>query len=147
MRKVTVALLVGLCALCAGPLAADDESAIKYRQSVMKAAGGHAGALGAIAKGQVSHTSHIPVHAQAVKGLSMQVLDAFKQEAVSEKSRAKTEIWSDWAGFEKAASRFETASAKLAEAAGGKGDMGAAMKELFGSCKGCHKDYRKKKKQ
>ena len=146
MRKMLITLFagLGLCGLAAGVLA-DDESTIKYRQSIMKSVGGFAGALGAITKGDVPFKAHAPAHAQALKGLSMQVLDAFKDEALADDSRAKAEIWSDRAGFEKAAKKFQMAATDLAAAADGQGDLGAPVKALFQSCKGCHEDYRAKK--
>ena len=59
-------------------------------------------------------------------------------------TKAKAEIWSDRAGFEKAAAAFVTASTAL-EAAAKSGDK-AAFKTAFAaegqSCGGCHRNYK-----
>ena len=126
-----------------------NEADEKYRGNVMKGVGSHASALGQIAKQEVPHFTHMQGHADALMALSNQVLDAFRSESISDKSRAKPEIWSDWAGFESKANDFRTAATAVADAArsGHAGEVGGTLKALFDSCKGCHEDYRKPKKE
>jgi cytochrome c556 len=59
-------------------------------------------------------------------------------------TKAKPEIWSDWAGFEKADAAFVTASEKLEEAAksGDKAAFAAAFKDVGATCGGCHRNYK-----
>jgi cytochrome c556 len=59
-------------------------------------------------------------------------------------TKAKPEIWSDRAGFEKADAAFVSASEKLEEAAksGDKAGFAAAFKEVGGTCGGCHRNYK-----
>lgn len=57
------------------------------------------------------------------------------------KSRAKAEIWSDPAGFDKAMKDGQAAAAKLA-AAKDEAAFAAAIGALGTSCKGCHEKYR-----
>lgn len=61
-------------------------------------------------------------------------------------TKAKAEVWSDAAGFEKKRAAMSEAMGKLGEA--GKGGDQGAIKTAFGavgqSCKACHDDYRAK---
>lgn len=61
-------------------------------------------------------------------------------------TKAKAEIWSDRAGFEKADATFVAAAEKLAEAA--KSDDKAAFAAAFTtttqSCGGCHRSYKER---
>lgn len=59
-------------------------------------------------------------------------------------TKAKAEIWSDRAGFEKANAVFVAASTKLAEAAksGDKAAFAAAFAEEGKSCGGCHRAFK-----
>jgi cytochrome c556 len=62
----------------------------------------------------------------------------------TEDSKARPEVWSDRAGFEKAAGNAAEATAKLASAAGS-GDKDAtatAFREVAAACGGCHRNYR-----
>ena len=61
-------------------------------------------------------------------------------------TKAKKEIWSDKAGFEKASADFVAASQKLAEAAksGDKAAFTAAFQAEGQSCGGCHRAYRER---
>ena len=59
-------------------------------------------------------------------------------------TKAKPEIWSDRAGFDKAAAAFVTASTNLAAAAksGDKAAFAAAFTAEGQSCGGCHRTYK-----
>ena len=59
-------------------------------------------------------------------------------------TKAKPEIWSDRAGFEKAASNFVEAAEKLAQLADANDKAGFASQYtvLTQSCGGCHRTYR-----
>ena len=62
------------------------------------------------------------------------------------KSEAKPVIWTDKAGFAKAAGDF-SAAAKAYKAAADSGDLaasGKALGALGGTCKGCHDTFRQK---
>jgi cytochrome c556 len=56
-------------------------------------------------------------------------------------TRAKAEIWTDRAGFDKAMQDAQAAAAAMA-AVTAEADFIGAMKALGGSCKGCHDKYR-----
>jgi cytochrome c556 len=61
-------------------------------------------------------------------------------------TKALPEVWSDSAGFAKAAANLGTAADKLTAAAKAddKDAFAAALKDVGGSCGACHKTYRAK---
>ena len=62
------------------------------------------------------------------------------------KTGAKPEIWTDRAGFARAANNLRTASANLARVSRGNdvAAISAAARALGGACKGCHDSFRAK---
>ncbi|MFT5173110.1 MAG: cytochrome c556 [Gammaproteobacteria bacterium] len=146
----TVLKVVLMAAVMAAPMSAmsDDEGEVKYRKGVMKAISGHAGAIAQIANGKVSHDAALMGHAHALVEVSKQVSAAFKNKAMGHKSTADGKVWSDWAGFDGKAGDLERAALAVATAAkSGPGAVKGKLKDLFATCKGCHKDYRVKKKK
>lgn len=153
-RNLRIAL--GACAasvmLLVGSAQAANEPAalIAYRQATMKAIGGHMGALGAFAKGEVDFVDDVAGHAHAINELSKGLARLFPEGSGKEagETRALPKIWEDWAGFEAAIKRLSDESAKLAEVA--KGGDSAAIAAQIGElgkkgCGGCHKPYREAK--
>lgn len=64
--------------------------------------------------------------------------------AVTVKTRAKAEIWSDRAGFDKAATDYAAATAKLVDLAKANDTAGfkAQLPEVDKTCDACHDKYR-----
>ena len=111
----------------------------------MKVIGGDIGAIAKVAKGEAEYSPALVERAKRMDLLSKTVLVLFPQG--SEGRRSKAEIWSDWAGFEKAANAFTAATPALVSAveSGDKGQIGAALGAVGKSCGGCHKPFRKPK--
>ncbi len=129
--------------------AQDDAVYLKHRQKVMQAVGGHMGAIGAVLKNKLPYTTTIVAHAQSLQMTSTVIEDAFKKEITEGRTDAKPDIWQDWDKFAAAAKKMGEESGKLADAAQS-GDMaaiGAQVKALGKSCGGCHKPFRKPKKE
>ena len=60
-----------LLVLGALPAQAQEEGPIKYRKAVMKAVGGHMGAMAGILKGQIKGSKkELEIHAHAMQGLA-----------------------------------------------------------------------------
>lgn len=61
-----------------------------------------------------------------------------------EKTRAKPEIWSDWAGFEAKLKGLDDSVAELVSIAGGPDadEIHAAVEKVGAACKACHETYR-----
>ncbi len=145
---LAVAVLLGL----ASPAQAIDEpeNVIKYRQSVMKAIGGHMGAIVGVVKGEVSYIDQVAAHAQGINAMS-KLLSGLFPEGTSQfdfaSTRALPEIWDDFSKFEAAAKALEVESAKMIEvaASGDLGAIGAQLQNVGKACGGCHKPFRQKK--
>ena len=118
------------------------------RTAVMKGLGGHMKALSAVAKGEMEASEATVVHAIAIGEIANTVALLFPEGSGGGDSRALPKIWSDWAGFEKAADDLSAAAPGLIEAAksGDKGKIGAALGAVGKTCGGCHKPYRAEKK-
>ena len=147
MRTVLKVVLV--VAVMVTPMGAmsDEKGDIKYRQAIMKGNSSHAGAIALIAKGNVSQDSALQGHAHALLELAKIMPAAFKNNSAASGTRAKTEVWSDWAGFEGKAQAFEKAAMAIVTASkSGPGAVKAKLGDLFDTCKSCHKNYRNKDK-
>ena len=152
MRK-GIALCAGLVALAAAgsaPAADSPENLVKYRQSVMKAIGGHTGAIASVVKGEASFGGHVANHARGIKEMSLLVKDIFPAGTGSDsvETRALPAIWAKQDDFKAAVAAFEDAAGKLVQAAesGDQGAVAAGLGDLGKSCGGCHKPFRAEKK-
>ena len=143
------ALAVAAVMLFALPATAqEEEGIIKHRQAVMKAVGGHMGAMAAILKGQVKFTGDLKTHARALAGLAGIAARVFPEGSDFGETRALEDIWSKPKEFRKVVEAFKAESAKLAKVAEG-GDVkafGDQFKALGkNACGACHKAFREKK--
>jgi cytochrome c556 len=145
-KKLTRPLMLLALVFSAGVDA--QEGPVKYRQSLMSAVGGHAGAVAQIAYGGVPYKDYLAGHAHALVEVSKQVTIAFKEEIITEDppTRAKAAIWEDWDEFEAKAGDLEKAAAAVAQAAesGDTDAVAAKLDPLWDACKGCHKKFRQK---
>ena len=151
MRLTRYALLAAtLLALpIANAQAQDDAAHLAYRQKVMQSIGANSGAIGDILKNKLPLQANIATHARALREASTLIESAFKKEIATGRTDAKAEIWKKWPKYVAAAKKMTDASSALVAAAEG-GDaeaIGAAMKEVGGSCGNCHKPYRKAKEE
>lgn len=123
----------------------DSEDIIKYRQSYMKALGGHMGSAAQIVRGKVDPAGHLVRHAEAIAALSEDITVLFPKGSDFGETDAKPEVWEDWDGFQKAAGKEKQASAEFLGAVERSADaksVGEAFKALSDACKGCHEKYR-----
>ncbi len=145
---LAAAILFGL----ASPAQAvnEPENVIKYRQSVMKAIGGHTGAIVGVVKGEVGYVGHIVAHAQGINAMSKLLPELFPEgtsQFESANTRALPAIWDDFSKFVAAAKSLEVESGKLIEvaASGDLGAIGGQLQNMGKACGGCHKPFRQKK--
>ncbi len=141
---MTAALGVGI----ATPAAAqEEEGAIKHRKAIMRAVGGHMGAMGLIIKGEVRFVDDLKGHAHAMVELSKIVERVFPEGSDFGETRALESIWEKPKEFKQAITNFQTEAAKLAKIAGGTDGQAFIVqyKKLGKSCGGCHKKFREKK--
>ena len=135
-------------ALIAGPggaVAADADKVIAYRKMVMGATGAHIGAIASVVKGETAYGAHVGDHARALAALARMMPDTFPEGTADGDTRAKPEIWQDWAKFTAAAKALETAAMDLAAVAdsGDAAAIGQGLGAVGGTCGGCHKPFRK----
>ena len=146
-------MLCGLAiAVSVTPTSAADEPSnlIKYRKATMTAIGGHMGALGAMAKGEVSFTDEAVLHARAISEMSQSLLRLFPEGSgyeVDKTTNALPAVWERWSDFEAAVKSLQEESAEMVTVAES-GDA-AAFREQVGAlgrdgCSNCHDDFRYK---
>lgn len=138
------ALLLGGTGLASAQPAPKPEELIAARQAGMAMVGGLAEQMkAAVAAGSDVKVFEEPAAAMAKWGTAyIHLFPDGTQSGLN--TKAKPEIWSDRAGFEKAAATFVAASIKLAEAAksGDKAVFAAAFQAEGQACGGCHRPYK-----
>ena len=154
-RKIALPLAAALAiATFAGAASGDGHvdkaltAAIEARQHQMQLFSYNLGILGAIAKGEEPYDAARATAAAgnlaAVAKLDRSIhwVEGTVQGEVPG-TRAKAEIWSDAAGFDKVATELEVAADGLADAAGTDLDaLRAAMGPVGKACGTCHDNYR-----
>ncbi len=135
--SLVVAVVVGGAAVAA--IAAD---AFHDRHMAMEAVGDAMKPLGAMAK------KAAPFDAAVVKASATTIADNLKKAqglfpagSGGGESRAKAEIWTDAAGFEKGMKDSHAAAVAL-QSVSDEAAFGPALGALGGNCKSCHDKYR-----
>lgn len=129
--------------------AQDVEGAVKARQGLMQVYAHYLGTLGAMAKGEVDYNAE----AAGAAAASLAALTNLDQsnlwpqgsdnEALGDKTRALPALWTTWPAVAESGKAYRDAVAAMADAAGTDlASLQGAMKDLGGSCGGCHKLYR-----
>ncbi|MFT4720845.1 MAG: cytochrome c556 [Candidatus Azotimanducaceae bacterium] len=124
---------------------ADAKSDISYRQGMMSVVGGHMKSMGTILKGRV-HASDLAYHANAMQAVSILMPSVFPEGSGKGKTKAKSDIWDEPEAFKQSMDDYVAAAKGMATAVA-TNDMalvGPAIKQLGGTCKGCHDDYKQK---
>jgi cytochrome c556 len=77
-----------------------------------------------------------------------QILGLFPQGSLSEKSRAKPEIWEKWEEFSTYPGKVKKAAQELGDAAKAKDEVevNAKLKAVGQACESCHKSFRAPRK-
>ena len=113
---------------------------IRDRHHLMEGIGKNAKTIGDAMK--VSNFAPVGGAAEAIAADAAKVVSLFPPGSTDPHSRAKPEIWQDWSKFEAGADRMQKNAAALATTAKDGGDVRAAAKALFDTCKGCHDQFR-----
>ena len=136
---VSLALAVSVAGAAVAVVAAE---AFHERHMAMEAVGDAMKPLGAIAKKQA------PFDAAVVKANATTIADNLKKASAlfpagsgGGESRAKPEIWTDAAGFEKGMKDAHAAAVAL-QSVSDEAAFGPALGALGSTCKGCHDKYR-----
>lgn len=144
--KIVLSAVMAICLGTTAAIAAGEPQTV--RQELMKKAGGSAGALGAIAKGEK------PYDAEAVKAALTTLAEVGKTfpdhfPAGSETgldTEASPKIWENMDDFKaKSAKLASVAEAQLAAMPADQAAVGAALQAIGATCGDCHQSYRLKK--
>ena len=148
-KPLLTAAILTLCgpglALAQGPAPKPDEI-IAARQGGMAMVGSITELMKAgITAGADVKTFEVSAAAIAKWGMAYPALFPTGTETGHD-TKAKKEIWSDRAGFDKSAANLVAASQKLAEAAksGDKAAFAAAFTAEGQACGGCHRNYKER---
>ncbi len=147
LRSLSICLALVVGGVSATALAASDP--ILVRQKIMKANNAAARVAGGIIKGEIAFDAKVATAAIRTMNAAAYTYGNYfpAGSETGMKTRADPKIWSDMAGFEAKLAQFQkdtdaAAAAKPADLDAFK----AAMGPVFKNCKGCHEDYRTKKK-
>jgi cytochrome c556 len=122
------------------------EQAVKYRQNVMDAMGGLAGAAVGKLRDGFDFGPGLGDIASGLQAMAADIPSLFPEGTDFGETKAKPEVWSDADGFADKAAEAKDATAAFAEAvkSGDKAAMMQAFRDVGDACKGCHEEYRKK---
>lgn len=141
---VTASLIVGVGAGCAGKsMRTGSGDVVADRQRVMKLQG--ASFADIQAKAKAGNYEAIAVNAETLAVLAPQIPALFPEGSLTDKSKAKPEVWQKWPEFQAAAKNLETQAAKLRDAARAKNDQATQdILKDFGrnACGTCHTPFR-----
>jgi cytochrome c556 len=141
---VTASLVVGVAAGCASRSAKmGSGDVVADRQRLMKAVGANWADIQAKAK--ANNIEAIAVNAETLAISAQHIPSLFPEGSLTEKSKAKPEIWQKRAEFEAAAKNLETEAGKLRDAARAKNEqLTQQMVKDFGrqTCGNCHTPFR-----
>jgi len=141
LTSIGVLAIAGCGTMQSGSMPAD--KAIAERQELMKRQGAAMRSISGKLKG--GNVQAVASDADVLIQTSKQIPALFPAGSTSPTSRAKPEIWQQWAQFEKYAATLETEATKL-RAAAQANDASGAQAAVAGigkpSCGGCHTAFR-----
>jgi cytochrome c556 len=125
------------------------EKAIKYRQSVFEVVAGNFGPLAGKAGGKVDLSdADARKYATRLASIAEFTRDAFPDVSKEGPTKAKPEIWSQRADFDKLVDDLTTKTRALADVTAKAGvsaeEFKAAVGGVGNSCKNCHEKFREK---
>ena len=152
VRGATLALVVGALAVSAMPSSVDAQmagKAIDARRGLMKNTGKNMKVIAGFMKKGMGTASDVAKSARIIAASIAELPNHYPkgtaQGSGAGNTRAKAEIWTNWAGYASASAKGTDLALKVAMAAdsGNKGAIGAALGALGkGGCGGCHKAFR-----
>ena len=142
MIGMSVTVVLGLSIQVAAETSAED--AYEYREHVMTAVKGHAGALSMQTRGLAGAPDDVAKHAAAMAALAGELKTVFPEGSDYEESEALPEIWDEPEAFAEALAKIEQATTALSEVAreGDMREIGGAFRDVGQACKGCHDRFR-----
>lgn len=157
LRITKVIPLLACLHLTVGTAIADDgphDKAIKARQAMFQLYSFSMGTLSGMAKGKIEYdaalAAEMSTNLNAAANLGQSAFwpaGSDNSNAENARTRALPKIWETFPAITESADELKTATAALAANAGdGLDALKAGMGDVGKACKGCHDDYRAKKK-
>jgi len=154
---IAASIVAGILGTLSYAIAADKgphDSAIKGRQAMFQTYQFNIGILSAMAKGKTEYNAEIASDAAANLAAAANFAQSSMWPAGSDnetegnaKNRALPAIWETFPAIvEKAEALKESSAVLAAEAGGGLEALQGAIGDVGNSCKGCHDDFRAKKR-
>ena len=142
---VTASLVVGIVAGCAGKSMSQGGSGdvVADRQRVMKLQG--ASWADIQSKAKAANIEAIAVNAETLAMTARQIPALFPEGSLTDKSKAKPDVWQKWPEFQAAAKNLEAQAEKLRDAARAKNEqLTQDIVKDFGrtACGTCHTPFR-----
>ena len=147
MRKL-LGIVMGLFVMATAVGAFAQSDVIKKRQGFMKASNGLLKAMRKASKSNDFAT--VEAKATEIAANFKTVKDLFPKGIMSEKSRAKAEIWEKWDQFNAKVMIMTKGAEELAQAAQAKDGekVGTLLKAFYRTkCNSCHRSFRARKKK
>lgn len=149
---LTIVLASAMAALLqlvsAQTVRADDEAwkdlppgPIRDRIELMEQIGADAKAINEALKAGKPAEAEAP--ARNIALLSPKFDTLFPDGSMAPESRAKRKIWTSWDQFQAYTTFMKESALAVADAARDGGDVKAASRKMFKSCKSCHQDFRR----
>jgi cytochrome c556 len=113
---------------------------IRDRHELMEGIGKNAKIIGDALKS--GDHSQLEQAAAKIQTSASKIAGLFPPGSTDPKSRAKPEIWTNWKKFEETAKQLEATAGILEDRARNGGDFQAEAKNMFGTCKSCHQEFR-----
>ena len=146
--KIVILAAVVTSILAAGSVVAQvpADRSVVYRKAGFQMMSNHFGRINAHIKGErVLTPAQLELSSQVVEDMSKVVYDGFLEGTdQSANTKAKPEIWKEWAKFKDLQGKLQGETSKLHAAAksGDKAALQAAFGGVGGACKNCHDPYR-----
>ena len=146
--KIVILAAVVTSILAAGAAVAQvpADRSVVYRKAGFQMMSNHFGRINAHIKGErVLTPAQLELSAQIVQDMSKVIYDGFLEGTdQSANTKAKPEIWKEWAKFRDAQVKLQGETPKLLAAAksGDRAALQAAFGGVGGACKNCHDPYR-----
>ena len=136
-------LALGIAAGCASTSMSKGSDVVADRQRVMKLQGASWADIQAMAK--AGNFEAIAVNAETLAMTAQQIPTLFPEGSLTDKSKAKPEVWQKWPEFQAAAKNLETQAEKLRDASRAKNAQATQdILKDFGrtACGTCHTPFR-----
>ena len=138
---LTIAATLAIAATAALAHTGVKDPQVMARMDGMKLMADHTKTLGQMARGRIAFDNTKALAAlEGLKSETDRIPELFAPRAADPKSEAKSEIWTDSAGFKASTAQMANAL-NLADVASPEA-LAGSMRAIAAACSACHKDYR-----